>query len=96
MTDWTNYMKKGRSCITPAAIIFGNTYGAQTVDSLPSVPASAKTSLSDVADTTFWSPYVITKNLRDSFACHSGFRWQGMSCEQGTHGLLGLAKRNQK
>jgi len=57
VTDWTNYMKKGSVLYNTAADIFGNTYGAQTVDSLPKVSAGAWTSLSDVADTTFWSPY---------------------------------------
>jgi prepilin-type N-terminal cleavage/methylation domain-containing protein len=57
ITDWTNYMKKGSVLYNSGADIFGNTYGAQTVDSLPSVPSSSKASLSDVADTTFWSPY---------------------------------------
>jgi prepilin-type N-terminal cleavage/methylation domain-containing protein len=57
ITDWTNYMKKGSVLYNSGADIFGNTYGAQTVDSLPSVPTASKASLSDVADTTFWSPY---------------------------------------
>ena len=56
-TDWTNYMKKGSLLYNSGADLFGNGYGAQTVDSLPSVPASSKASLSDVADTSFWSPY---------------------------------------
>ena len=56
-TDWTNYMKKGTVVYNTGADIFGNAYGPQTVDSLPSVNASSKTSLSDVADTSFWSPY---------------------------------------
>ncbi len=37
--------------------ILGNAYGAQAVDSLPSVPAASKTALSDVTDNTFWSPF---------------------------------------
>jgi prepilin-type N-terminal cleavage/methylation domain-containing protein len=56
-SDWTNYMKKGSLLFNTGADLFGNAYGAQTVDSLPSVPASTKASLSDVADSTFWSPY---------------------------------------
>ncbi len=56
-SDWTNYMKKGSILFNTGADLFGNSYGAQTVDSLPSVPSASKTSLSDVADTTFWSPY---------------------------------------
>jgi prepilin-type N-terminal cleavage/methylation domain-containing protein len=57
ITDWTNYMKKGSVLYNSGADIFGNSYGAQTVDSLPSVPTASKASLSDVADTNFWSPY---------------------------------------
>jgi prepilin-type N-terminal cleavage/methylation domain-containing protein len=56
-SDWTNYMKKGSLLYNTGADLFGNAYGAQTVDSLPGVPASAMASLSDVADSTFWSPY---------------------------------------
>jgi prepilin-type N-terminal cleavage/methylation domain-containing protein len=56
-SDWTNYMKKGSLLFNSGADLFGNAYGTQTVDSLPSVPASSKTALSDVADTSFWSPY---------------------------------------
>jgi prepilin-type N-terminal cleavage/methylation domain-containing protein len=56
-SDWTNYMKKGSLLFNTGADLFGNAYGVQTVDSLPSVPTSSKTALSDVADTSFWSPY---------------------------------------
>ena len=57
VADWTNYVKKGSVLYNTGADLFSNAYGAQTVDSLPSVPASTKAALSDVADTTFWSPY---------------------------------------
>jgi prepilin-type N-terminal cleavage/methylation domain-containing protein len=57
VTDWTNYLKKGSVLYTSGADIFNSTYGPQNVDSLPSVPASSKAALSDVADTSFWSPY---------------------------------------
>ena len=55
--DWTNYLKKGSALYNTGQDLFGNSYGVQTVDSLPKAPASAWSSLSDVADTTFWSPY---------------------------------------
>ena len=55
--DWTNYLKKGSMLYNTGADLFGNAYGVQTVDSLPKVPSTAKTALSDVADTSFWSPY---------------------------------------
>jgi prepilin-type N-terminal cleavage/methylation domain-containing protein len=55
--DWTNYMKKGSLLYNTGADIFGHGYGTQTVDSLPKVPSATWTALSDVADSTFWSPY---------------------------------------
>ena len=57
VTDWTNYLKKGTNLYTTGLDILGNTYGPQTVDSLPKVPTSSRASLSDVTDSTFWSPY---------------------------------------
>ena len=57
VTDWTNYLKKGSIIYNTGADIFGDVYGPQTVDSLPAVPPSAKQTLSDVVDASFWSPY---------------------------------------
>jgi prepilin-type N-terminal cleavage/methylation domain-containing protein len=57
ISDWTNYLKKGTVLYTTGKDLFNDDYGAQTVDSLPFVPASAKAALSDVADASFWSPY---------------------------------------
>jgi prepilin-type N-terminal cleavage/methylation domain-containing protein len=57
VTDWTNYVKKDSMLFNSGQDLFGDAYGPQTVDSLPACPATAWTSLSDVADTTFWSPY---------------------------------------
>ena len=57
VTDWTNYLKKNTTLWTTGKDIFSNSYGAQTVDSLPKVPTSTYNSLSDVADPSFWSPY---------------------------------------
>jgi prepilin-type N-terminal cleavage/methylation domain-containing protein len=57
VTDWTNYIKKDTMLYTTGADLFGDVYGTQTVDSLPAAPAAAWAALSDVADTTFWSPY---------------------------------------
>ena len=57
VSDWTNYLKKGINLYVTGNDVFGNGFGPQTVDSLPSVPSSSKTALSDVADNTFWSPY---------------------------------------
>jgi prepilin-type N-terminal cleavage/methylation domain-containing protein len=55
--DWTNYLKKDTALYATGKDLFGNDFGAQTVDSLPRVPAASKTALSDVTDTAFWSPY---------------------------------------
>jgi prepilin-type N-terminal cleavage/methylation domain-containing protein len=57
VTDWTNYLKKDTNLYTTGKDILGNDYGTMTVDSLPKVPTSSKTALSDVTDATFWSPY---------------------------------------
>ena len=55
--DWTAYMKKGSVLYNTGKDIFGQGYGAQTVDKLPGVPAATWDNLSDVAGTTFFSPY---------------------------------------
>ena len=55
--DWSVYMKKGTALYNTASDLFGNDYGAQTVDTLPKVPANTWNTLSDVADTAFFSPY---------------------------------------
>jgi prepilin-type N-terminal cleavage/methylation domain-containing protein len=57
VADWTGYLKKNSILYNTGKDIFGNSYGGQTVDSLPAVPAAAKAALSDVVDTNFWSPY---------------------------------------
>jgi prepilin-type N-terminal cleavage/methylation domain-containing protein len=57
VTDWTNYLKKGTNLYTTGKDLFGNAYGSQKVDTLPSVPTTTKNALSDVTDNTFWSPY---------------------------------------
>jgi len=57
VTDWTNYLKKGTNLYVTGSDLFGNTYGPQSVDKLPSVPSATKANLSDVTDVSFWSPY---------------------------------------
>jgi prepilin-type N-terminal cleavage/methylation domain-containing protein len=57
VSDWTNYLKKDTVLFATGKDILGNDYGPQTVDMLPQVPPTSKTALSDVTDTSFWSPY---------------------------------------
>jgi prepilin-type N-terminal cleavage/methylation domain-containing protein len=57
ITDWTNYLKKGTNLYLTGNDILTNPYGPQTVDSLPKANQSTRTSLSDVTDSAFWSPY---------------------------------------
>ena len=57
VTDWTNYLKKNALLYNTGQDLFGDDYGPQTVDTLPMVPANAYATLSDVANTSFWSPY---------------------------------------
>lgn len=57
VADWTNYIKKDTNLYSTGNDLFGNTYGAQAVDSMPGVPPSTKAALSDVVDAAFWSPY---------------------------------------
>src|ERR1700704_1549596 len=57
VTDWTNYLKKNALLYNTGQDLFGDDYGSQTVDTLPKVPANAYATLSDIADTSFWSPY---------------------------------------
>ena len=56
-TDWVGYLKKGSVLYNTGADLFGNTYGQQTVDTLPQVPSATFSALSDVAPAAFWSPY---------------------------------------
>ncbi len=59
VADWTNYLKKGTVLYNTGKDLLGNAYGAQTVDTLPGVPALSFAGLSDVAPSEFWSPYPI-------------------------------------
>ncbi len=57
IADWTNYIKKDTNLFLTGTDLLGNSFGDQTVDSLPKVPQATYDALSDVADNTFWSPY---------------------------------------
>ena len=57
-TDLQVYLKKAGALYNSGRDVLGNVYGPTfTVDSLPRVPTNTRTSLSDVANTAFWSPY---------------------------------------
>jgi prepilin-type N-terminal cleavage/methylation domain-containing protein len=59
-TDLAAYLKKGSTLYNSAGSdLFGNAYAGGTfkVDTIPVVANSTYTSLSDVADAAFWSPY---------------------------------------
>ena len=57
--DWTSYLKSGTMLYNTGADLLGNTYGGQTVDTLPGVPTNSFNALSDVAPSSFWSPYSV-------------------------------------
>ncbi len=54
---WTQYVKKDTALYTTGQDLFKNDYGDQAVDTLPIVPTATFDSLSDVADSLFFSPY---------------------------------------
>jgi prepilin-type N-terminal cleavage/methylation domain-containing protein len=55
--DLKNYLKTGTTLYSTGADIFGVPYANFTVDSIPKVSTSTFNALSDVADSSFWSPY---------------------------------------
>ena len=56
--DLQNYLKTGTNLYASGTDIFGDPYGPFTVDSIPVVPPSAFAALSDIADASFWSPFI--------------------------------------
>jgi prepilin-type N-terminal cleavage/methylation domain-containing protein len=57
VSDWQKYVKKDSVLYATGANLFGHSYGAQTVDTIPKVPQATFDALSDVADNSFWSPF---------------------------------------
>ena len=55
---WKMYIKPGTRLYSTNKSIFGDTYGDQTLGTLPPVPSQTWDSLSDVCDASFWNPYV--------------------------------------
>jgi prepilin-type N-terminal cleavage/methylation domain-containing protein len=57
VVDWTAYIKKDTNLYATGADLLGHDFGNQTVDTIPKVPTASYDVLSDVADSTYWSPY---------------------------------------
>jgi prepilin-type N-terminal cleavage/methylation domain-containing protein len=55
--DLQGYIKQGTDLYETGEDLFGDSYGPFTVDSTVQVPTGAYQSLSDVAPSSFWSPY---------------------------------------
>src|SRR4029077_14760026 len=56
-SDLKPYLKANTRLYLTGRDLFNRRYGPFTVDSYPRVPTRSFNALSDVADTTFWSPY---------------------------------------
>ena len=56
--DVKAYLKTGSALYNSTGTdLFGNSFGTFAVDTLPSVPATTKTALADVAPPEFWPPF---------------------------------------
>ena len=56
--DVKAYLKTGSALYNSGGKdLFGNSFGSFAVDTLPAVPATTKSALSDVAPAEFWSPF---------------------------------------
>jgi prepilin-type N-terminal cleavage/methylation domain-containing protein len=57
-SDVQNYLKTGTALYTSGGSdLFGNSFGALQVDTIPTVNTNTFAVLSDVAPASFWSPY---------------------------------------
>jgi prepilin-type N-terminal cleavage/methylation domain-containing protein len=54
---WQLYVQPGSRLYTTNADIYGDNYGNQVVGLLPLVPSYAWRNLSDVCNSSFWSPF---------------------------------------
>ena len=54
---WRLYVKPGSRLYTTNSDIFGDSYGSQVVGLLPNVPSYAWNNLTDVCNSSFWSPF---------------------------------------
>jgi prepilin-type N-terminal cleavage/methylation domain-containing protein len=57
VTDWTKYLKVNSTLYLTGKDLLGNAYGDQVVDTIPKINTTSYNALSDVAPSTFWSPY---------------------------------------
>ncbi len=58
VVQWTAYVKSGTSLYLTGKSLLGTDYSDQKVDTIPQVPLLDFNALSDVAPSSFWSPYV--------------------------------------
>jgi len=90
--DVQNYLKTDTTLYATGADIFGDSYGPFTVDSIPVVPTSAFNALSDVADATFWPPYIVT-NDASSAESHAEIVAQDLAAVQSAQADLRTARQ---
>lgn len=55
---WKQFMKPGTRLYANGTSLFGDVYGAQASEVLPTVPSKDWDLLSDVCDSSFWAPYM--------------------------------------
>ncbi len=58
VAQWTTYVKSGTALYLTGKSLLGTDYSDQKVDTIPQVPLNDFNALSDVAPSSFWSPYV--------------------------------------
>ena len=54
---WKQYIKPGSRLYSTGTSVFGDVYGDQVSEVLPTVPSTDWDTLSDVVNSSFWSPY---------------------------------------
>ena len=69
--DWTRYMKKDTQLYATGADLFGHSYGDQVCRQPSPSPPATYDALSDVADSSFWSPYNLKTDPIITFPNHA-------------------------
>ena len=54
---WKQYIKPGSRLYSTGTSVFGDVYGDQQSEVLPTVPSTDWDALSDVANSSFWTPF---------------------------------------